>query len=71
MNSGFKAIYCKINNWSSQTTNVYDTGNKFSRNWREFKCPKYTFVSKASIRLGQKAETDIGFVGIDLVCSSL
>jgi hypothetical protein len=54
MNSGFKAIYCKIDNWASQTTKVFDTGNKFTRNWKEFKCPKDTFVSRAEINLGQQ-----------------
>jgi hypothetical protein len=52
MRNGFKAIFCSINDWSSQITKVFETGNIESRNWKEYKCPKGFYVKHVAGRLG-------------------
>jgi hypothetical protein len=71
MRNGFKAIFCSINDWSSQITKVYETGSIDSRNWREYKCPKGFYVKHAAGRYGMEHESILGLVGMQMICSNL
>lgn len=73
MVNAVKITYCHYSDWNKQIVKTFATGNSTANcgAFREYKCPRDSFITKASSKFGFEYETDLGMNGILFVCENM
>jgi hypothetical protein len=70
MINAVKVTYCRYNDWNKQIEKNFENTNSTENNgvYKEYKCPRDTYATKALSKFGFEYETDLGMTGIQFVC---